>query len=145
MTARRPEFLALVVPPRGRAVLCVWAAVPGALLAPFVFWQSLAAGAVFCGLWAALVFGVWARACSFVAVLGPHTLTVCAGLFFPVQRTAPRRAVTAVQTLRTPLLRLAGASLLLLSTPGAQLLLPAVDAAGAAALAAALGGGEGAP
>ena len=39
---------ALVLPPRARWVLCVWAAVPGLVCAPFAFWQSLWAGAVFC-------------------------------------------------------------------------------------------------
>ena len=39
---------ALVLPPRARRVLCVWAAVPGLVCAPFAFWQSVWAGAVFC-------------------------------------------------------------------------------------------------
>ena len=30
---------ALVLPPRARRVLCVWAAVPGLVCAPFAFWQ----------------------------------------------------------------------------------------------------------
>ena len=37
---------ALVLPPRARRVLCVWAAVPGLVCAPFAFWQSVWAGAV---------------------------------------------------------------------------------------------------
>ena len=32
---------ALVLPPRARRVLCVWAAVPGLVCAPFAFWQSV--------------------------------------------------------------------------------------------------------
>ena len=55
---------ALVLPPRARRVLCVWAAVPGLVCAPFAFWQSLWAGAVFCVVWAALVALVRARCCS---------------------------------------------------------------------------------
>ena len=46
--------------------------------------------------------------------------------------------MTGVQQLRTPLLRLAGASVLLIAAPGARLLLPAVPAAQAGALAHAL-------
>ena len=60
---------ALVLPLRARRVLCVWAAVPGLVCAPFAFWQSVWAGAVFCVIWAALVALVRARCCSFVAAL----------------------------------------------------------------------------
>lgn len=138
MTEQELRRTAIVIQPRGRAVLCVWAAVPGLLLAPFVFWQSIWAGGVFCAVWAALVFLVRARACSFAAVLGARTLTVYSGIALPLRQVLPRRAVTGVQQLRTPLLRLAGASVLLISAPGARLLLPAVPAAQAGALAHAL-------
>ena len=138
MTEQELRRTAIVIQPRGRAVLCVWAAVPGLLLAPFVFWQSIGAGGVFCAVWAALVFLVRARACSFAAVLGARTLTVYSGIALPLRQVLPRRAVTGVQQLRTPLLRLAGASILLIAAPGARLLLPAVPAAQAGALAHAL-------
>ena len=138
MTEQELRRTAIVIQPRGRAVLCVWAAVPGLLLAPFVFWQSVWAGALFCAVWAALVFLVRARACSFAAVLGARTLTVYSGIALPLRQVLPRRAVTGVQQLRTPLLRLAGASVLLIAAPGARLLLPAVPAAQAGALAHAL-------
>ena len=135
MTEQELRRTAIVIQSRGRAVLCVWAAMPGLLLAPFVFWQSIWAGGVFCAVWAALIFLVRARACSFAAVLGAHTLTIYVGMVFPVRRVVPRRSVTSVSQLRTPLLRLAGSSLLLLSTPGARLLLPAIPAAQAGLLA----------
>ena len=138
MTEQELRRTAIVIQPRGRAVLCVWAAVPGLLLAPFVFWQSIWAGGVFCAVWAALIFLVRARACSFAAVLGARTLTVYSGIALPLRQVLPRRAVTGVQQLRTPLLRLAGASVLLIAAPGARLLLPAVPAAQAGALAHAL-------
>ena len=138
MTEQELRRTAIVIQPRGRAVLCVWAAVPGLLLAPFVFWQSIWAGGVLCAVWAALVFWVRARACSFAAVLGARTLTVYSGIALPLRQVLPRRAVTGVQQLRTPLLRLAGASVLLIAAPGARLLLPAVPAAQAGALAHAL-------
>ena len=80
---------ALVLPPRARRVLCVWAAVPGLVCAPFAFWQS-----------------VW--------------------------------AVTGVQLLRTPLLWAAGCTVLLVRSPGLQLVLPGIPAAQATALAAVL-------
>ena len=129
---------ALVIPPRGRAVLCVWAGVPGLVCAPFVFWQSIAAGCIFCALWAGLVFAVWARACSFTAVLTARNTAVRAGIAVPITRQLPRRAVTGVWTLRTPLLWLAGCSVLVVRCPGAQLILPGVPARQAQALAAAL-------
>ena len=138
MTEQELRRTAIVIQPRGRAVLCVWAAMPGLLLAPFVFWQSIWAGGVFCAVWAALVFLVRARACSFAAVLGARTLTVYSGIALPLRQVLPRRAVTGLQQLRTPLLRLAGASVLLIAAPGARLLLPAVPAAQAGALAHAL-------
>lgn len=138
MTERELRRTAIVIQPRGRAVLCVWAAMPGLLLAPFVFWQGIWAGGVFCAVWAALVFLVRARACSFAAVLGARTLTVYSGIALPLRQVLPRRAVTGVQQLRTPLLRLAGASVLLIAAPGARLLLPAVPAVQAGALAHAL-------
>ena len=110
---------ALIIPPKGRAVVCSWASVPGVFCAPFVFWQSRFAGCIFCALWAGLVFAVWARA-------------------FPVRRVVPRRAVTGVWALRTPLLWLAGCSVLVVRGPGVQLFLPGVDALQAQALAAVL-------
>ena len=75
MTEQELRRTAVIIPPTGRAVLCVWAAVPGLFAAPFVFWQSIAAGAGFCLLWGFLVYCLWARACSFAAVLGKRTVT----------------------------------------------------------------------
>lgn len=138
MTERELRRTAVVIPPRGRAVLCVWAALPGLLAAPFAFWQGLWAGCVFCLIWALLIFLLRARACSFAAVLGAQTLTVYSGIAVPVRQVLPRRAVTGVQQFRTPLLRLAGASVLVISAPGTRLFLPAVPAAQAGTLAHAL-------
>ena len=135
MTERDLRHTAVIIPQRGRAVLCVWAALPGLLIAPFAFWQGIWAGAAFCLIWAALIFLLRARACSFAAVLGAQTLTVYSGIAIPVRQVLPRRAVTGVQQFRTPLLRLAGASVLVISAPGTRLLLPAVSAAEAGALA----------
>ncbi len=108
MTEQELRRTAVIIPPTGRAVLCVWAAVPGLFAAPFVFWQSVAAGAGFCLLWGFLVYCLWARACSFAAVLGERTVTVYSGVALPVRQVLPRRAVTSVRLLRTPLLRLGG-------------------------------------
>ena len=138
MTERELRRTALVIPPKGRAVLCIWAAAAGLFLAPFAFWQSIPAGAVFCLFWTVLTALLRARACSYAAVLGEHTLTIYAGITFPVRRVVPRRAVTGVLALRTPLLWLAGCSVLVVRGPGVQLFLPGVDALQAQALAAVL-------
>ena len=60
------------------------------------------------------------------------------GVAVPVTRQLPRRAVTGVWALRTPLLWMAGCSLLVVRSPGAQLLVPGVPTDEAQALAAAL-------
>ena len=87
MTEQELRRTAVIIPPTGRAVLCVWAAVPGLFAAPFVFWQSIVAGAGFCLLWGFLVYCLWARACSFAAVLGGVSLLIVAApgakLFLP--------------------------------------------------------------
>lgn len=128
--------------PRGRAVLCVWAALPGAVAAPFLFWQGFWLGCVFCACWAALVFLVWVRACSFVATLGSRTLTLYLGVPFPVERVIPRHSITSALIFRTPLLRLAGACVLLIFTPGMWAMLPGIPLEAADAISAVLLAGE---
>ena len=93
---------------------------------------------VFCLLWAALVAVVYQRACSYAATLGAETLTVYSGIVFPLRRAVRRRAVTGLFRLRTPLLRLAGVSVVVITAPGTRLILPAVPAEQAAALTHAL-------
>lgn len=129
---------AVVIRPRGRAVLCLWAAVPGLVAAPFLFWQGIVWGFLFCALWAALVFCVWARACSFVAAVTPQVLQVQSGIAFYVCRTLPRSGITSVLRIDSPLLRLAGASLLVVFSPGLCTVLPAIPKLQAQALCAAL-------
>ena len=61
-----------------------------------------------------------------------------AGVAVPVLRRIPRRAVTGVQLLRTPLLWAAGCTVLLVRSPGLQLVLPGIPTAQATVLAAVL-------
>lgn len=124
--------------PRGRAVLCVWAAVPGAVAAPFVFWQGVGWGCAFCALWCLLVFALWARACSLVASLDDTTLTLYLGVAFPVERVIPRNSITSTLIFRTPLLRLAEACVLVIFTPGMWAVLPGIPLQEADAISAAL-------
>ena len=125
-------------PASGPGCALLLGAIPGLLAAPFVFWQNLSAGVVFCLLWAALVAVVYQRACSYAAALGAETLTVYSGIVFPLRRAVRRRAVTGLFRLRTPLLRLAGVSVVVITAPGTRLILPAVPAEQAAALTHAL-------
>jgi membrane protein YdbS with pleckstrin-like domain len=137
-TAGLPAPAAYVVAPRGRAVLCVWGALPGVLLAPFFFWQGIGWGLVFCALWAGLDFCVWARACSFVASLTPQTLTIQVGITFCTHRALPRRSITSVVYASSPLLRLADCGLLLVFAPGCWVALPGLAQADAQRLRTAL-------
>ena len=56
------------------------------------------------------------------------SVTVQSGVAVPVLRRIPRRAVTGVQLLRTPLLWAAGCTVLLVRSPGLQLVLPGIPA-----------------
>mgnify|MGYP007023343303 FL=1 len=71
---------------------------------------------------------------NYAAALGAETLTVYSGIAFPLRRAVRRRAVTGLFRLRTPLLRLAGVSVVVITAPGTRLILPAVPAEQAAAL-----------
>ena len=71
---------------------------------------------------------------NYAAALGAETLTVYSGIGFPLRRVVRRRAVTGLFRLRTPLLRLAGVSVVVITAPGTRLVLPAVPAEQAAAL-----------
>ena len=71
---------------------------------------------------------------NYAAALGAETLTVYSGIVFPLRRAVRRRAVTGLFRLRTPLLRLAGVSVVVITAPGTRLVLPAVPAEQAAAL-----------
>ncbi len=123
--------LTAVIPPRGRLVLAAWAALPCAALAPFCFWQSIGGGLAFTLAAAALVFGVWCRACSFVAAADGEALRLYAGILYAAERRTARAAVCGAVRCSTPLLYLAGCRLVVLRTAGGVLLLPAVAAADA--------------
>lgn len=134
MTHQQLLRTALVIPRRGRALVCLWCAVPGAAAAPFAFYRSAAAGVCFSLAWGVLVGLVWLRCLSFAAALTPAGLTVYSGVFWPVRRTIRRQAVTSVVCLSTPLARRAGLRLVSVRSPGMRLLLPALEADAAQAL-----------
>ena len=108
-------------------MLCLWFALPGLLLAPFLFWQGVVPGLVFCAVWALLDFCVWARSCSFVADVEPGTLEIDVGIVFRSSRIIRQSGISSALLFRTPLLRLAQASFLLILTPCGAVVLPAVQ------------------
>ncbi len=59
-----------------------------------------------------------ARACSFAAAHGTASPAVREAIAFAVTRQLPRRAVTGVQLLRTPLLWRQGCTVLVVRSPG---------------------------
>ena len=139
MTERDLLRTALIIPPKGRAVLCVWAAVPGVFCAPFcVLAEPVCRVYFLCPVGVPCVRRVGQEPAAFTAVLTARNTAVRAGIAVPITRQLPRRAVTGVWTLRTPLLWLAGCSVLVVHGPGVQLFLPGVDALQAQALAAVL-------
>ena len=128
--------------PRGRAVLCVWAAVPGAVAAPFVFWQTFWGGVLFCALW--LFFCAVCVPLHLSTVRGSISLgevRLSRGILFKSSRRVPTRFVAGVCRIRTPLLALAHSSLLVVYTSGCMLILPPVSDRDADPLIHALEGG----
>lgn len=123
-----PRPLRAVITPSSRAVLCLWAALPGVFLAPFVFWQGPGWGLAFCGAWGGLVWFLGYRAGHFSAEVGHRALVLRIEGLFPVRRVLPRQSITSALAFRTPLLRLAGAAVLILFTPGCWTVLPGIPA-----------------
>lgn len=127
---------------RGVAVVCLWFALLGALLAPFVFWQSAAAGLAFLVLWLAVFFFWLPLRCKSVegsVSLGEVRLN--SGVWFKTSRRAPTRWVSAVGRFSTPLLRRCHCCVLVLSTSGTVMVLPGIADADADRLLPYLQGG----
>ena len=65
-------------------------------------------------------------------------LTLYLGVAFPVDRVIPRNTITTTLIFRTPLLRLAGACVLVIFTPGMWAVLPGIPLEEADAISGAL-------
>ena len=125
--------------PRASLFITLWLCLPGAVLCPFIFWQTVTGGAVFSVIWAAAaaVLGFsWGRTLRGSARAG--VLTVCVGILFKFTWRLPLRYVTGITRLETPLMQLSGTCALVVHTSGRALLLPAISEAAAIQLAALL-------
>ena len=127
---------------KGVAVVCLWALVPGAAAAPFIFWQSIGAGLVFAALWLGMCLG-WlpARCESFEGSVTLGEVRMSSGLLFKTSRRIPTRWVSASGRFSTPLLRLCRCCVLVLSTSGTLAVLPGISDADADSLLSYLQGG----
>lgn len=132
-------MLHFTLEPAACRVLGLWCFVPGALLSPFVFWQSFVWGAVFFVAWCLL--SLWLiplRGRSLEGSISMGQVRVSHGLFFKITRRIPTRCITGAQRIRTPLLRSCSCSLLVLYTSGTLLILPGLHDMDADAIVLAL-------
>ncbi len=112
---------------RGVKVIALWLLVPGAVLTPFLFWQSFWLGLLFCAVWLFLcLVCLPLRLSSFRGSVSLGEVRVSRGILFKTHRRIPTRFVTGVNRVRTPLLRAANCSFLIVYTSGTLLLLPAI-------------------
>ena len=101
----------------GARVVALWLLLPGAVLAPFVFWQTFWGGVLFCAVW--LFFCAVCVPLHLSTVRGSVSLgevRISRGILFKSSRRVPTRFVTGVCRIRTPLLALTHSSLLVVYT-----------------------------
>lgn len=108
---------------RGAAVTGLWLVLAGAAVLFLI--SPLGWGALLLGIWVAVIFGAFVpRLSSAKLYVGKHHVSARWGILFPSVRRFPRRFVTGVHILETPLCRLAGVCVITLSSSGAFLILP---------------------
>lgn len=111
----------------GIKALSIWALIPGAILAPFAFWQGFGWGAFFVACWLGVSFWlVPAHLASITADVTTGEVRLYAGVLFKRFRRLPIRCITGFNLVETPLLRLSDCCLLVVYTSGTLLVLPAV-------------------
>ena len=111
----------------GGRVVAFWLILPGAALAPFVFWQTFWGGVLLCAVWLFFCVVCVPLHLSTVRVsVSSGEVRLDRGLVFKSSRRVPLRFVAGVCRIRTPLLTLARSSLLVVYTSGCLLILPPV-------------------
>lgn len=121
-------MLNFVPDPTACRVVGLWAFLPGALLAPFLFWQSFTGGSVFLIVW--IIFSlilVPLHIHSIRVELYPDRIEIRQGILFKFTRQASTRFITGFSRMGTPLLRLCGSCMVILHTSGTALMLPALS------------------
>ena len=132
-------MLHFTLEPAACRVIGLWALLPGAVAAPFLFWQGFAPGAFFAAVWLILsLVLIPARAASLRGMLSRGELQVTTGILFKVHRRLPARFVTGFTRIGTPLLRSCGCCLLILYSSGVVIFLPGLSNGTADGLLAAL-------
>ena len=114
--------------PTACRVVGLWAFLPGALLAPFLFWQSFVGGTVFLIAW--MVFSLYLLPLHIRSIrieLYPDRIEIRKGILFKFARQASTRFITGFSRMGTPLLRLCGSCAVILHTSGTALFLPAIS------------------
>ncbi len=118
-------MLRFTLDPAACRVVGLWLFLPGAAVAPFLFWQSFVAGAVFLAVCA--ILSLWlipAHARSLEGSVSLGEVRVTRGILFKFTRRIPTRFITGSCRLGTPLLRSCRCSLVILYTSGTLLILP---------------------
>ena len=131
------------IDPAGSKVLGLWLFLPGAVISPFLFWQTFWGGASFLVAWSLL--SLWLaplRARTLEGSVSLGEVRLAQGILFKTNHRVPTRFVTGISRFRTPLLRACRCSLLLLYTSGAVLSLPGIADETADRLVEALQGGR---
>lgn len=136
-------MLHFCIDPAGSKVLGLWLFLPGAVAAPFLFWQTFWGGAAFLVAWS--LASLWLaplRARTLEGSVSLGEVRLSQGVLFKTSHRVPTRFVTGTSRFRTPLLRACRCSLLLVYTSGAVLILPGIADGTAEKLIEALEGGR---
>jgi len=118
-------MLRFTLDPAACRVIGLWLFIPGAVMAPFLFWQSTFAGLFFVIPWS--IISLWLvplHARSLEGSISLGEVRIRRGILFKCSRRIPTRFVTGSCRLGTPLLRSLHCSVLVLYTSGTFLLLP---------------------
>ena len=109
-------------------LISLWLALPGAVVCPFVLWQSLAAGLTLTAVWLVLALGI---GCSVGFSLRGSAragqLHIRSGVLFKTTWRLPLRFITGVTRLETPLMQLLHCCTLTVHTSGRVVVLPAIS------------------